>query len=149
LSRFQQTDLAFLLPPRQRTKARYMAVDAHVEWAQRLIAYHDQGDFSRIGRPCVFSADAWAHLLRRQGQARVEPLRALIGRNYDTRTALCEALARIRRHGAGRLDDAFWRLADRGYARFLEAFDWVLPDRRALCRSGSRRSPCPRPSRRF
>jgi len=28
LSHFQQTDLAFLLPPRQRTKARYMAIDA-------------------------------------------------------------------------------------------------------------------------
>ena len=48
MSHFQQTDLAFLLPPRQRTKARYMAIDAHIEWAQRLIGYHDQGDFSSI-----------------------------------------------------------------------------------------------------
>ncbi|HCS92276.1 MAG: hypothetical protein N838_13725 [Thiohalocapsa sp. PB-PSB1] len=67
LSRFQQTDLALLLPPRQRSKARYMAIDAHVEWAQRLIAYHDQGDFSAIGRPCVFNGGAYARLRRLWG----------------------------------------------------------------------------------
>lgn len=132
LSHFQQTDLAFLLPPRQRTKARYMAIDAHIDWAQRLIACHDRGDFSAIGRPCVFTADAWARLRAAQGHRRVDPLRVLIGQRYDTRAALCEAL-----HAAGAtalddLDDAFWRLADQGYARFLEAFAWVLPYRARL-----------------
>jgi hypothetical protein len=79
LSHFQQTDLAFLRPPRQRVKARYMAIDAHIDWAQRLIGYHDQGDFSLIGRACVFSADAWAQLRATQGGRRVDPLRMLIG----------------------------------------------------------------------
>jgi hypothetical protein len=82
LSHFQQTDLAFLLPPRQRTKARYMAMDAHVDWAQRLIGYHDQGDFSAIGLPCIFTANAWAQLRMAWGKRRVEPLRALIGTHY-------------------------------------------------------------------
>jgi hypothetical protein len=132
LSHFQQTDLAFLLPPRQRTKARYMAIDAHIDWAQRLIGYHDQGDFSLIGRSCVFSANAWARLRARQGKRRADPLRVLIGQRYGTRAALCEALCA---HGAtalDALDDAFWRLADCGYARFLEAFDWVLAYREHL-----------------
>lgn len=131
-SHFQQTDLAFLLPPRQRTKARYMAIDAHIQWAQRLIGYHDQGDFSLIGLPCVFSADAWAHLRAVQGNSRIDPLRVLIGQRYDTRTALCEALCAHRATTLDELDDAFWRLADRGYARFLEAFDWVLAYREVL-----------------
>ena len=127
-----QTDLAFLLPPRQRTKARYMAIDAHIAWAQRLIGYHDQGDFSLIGLPCVFSADAWAHLRAVQGNSRIDPLRVLIGQRYDRREALCDALCA---HGATApddLDDAFWRLADRSYARFLEAFGWVLAYREIL-----------------
>ena len=132
LSPFQQTDLAFLLPPRQRTKARYMAIDAHVDWVARLIGYHDQGDFSLIGRPCVFSADAWARLRAAQGNRRVEPLRVLIGPCYDTRVALCEALRAAGATALDDLDDAFWRLADRGYARFLEAFAWVLPYRARL-----------------
>lgn len=132
LSHFQQTELLFLLPPRQRTKARYRHVDAHLQWAWRLIGYHDQGDFSAIGLPCVFSANAWARLRAAWGKHRVEPVRALIGQRYDTRAALCEAL---RAHGVtvlDDLDDAFWRLADRGYARFLEAFAWVLPYRDVL-----------------
>jgi hypothetical protein len=147
LSRFQQTDLAFLLPPRQRTKARYMAIDAHIEWAQRLIAYHDQGDFSAIGRPCVFNGGAYARLRRLWGKRRVEPVRGLIGKQYGSRAALCEALRAAGATALDDLDDAFWRLADRGYARFLQAFAWVLPYRDA-CPSGRRRSPCPRPSRR-
>jgi len=132
LSHFQQTDLAFLLPPRQRTKARYMHIDAHIDWAQRLISYHDQGDFSTIGRPCVFSANAWARLRARQGHRRVEPLRALIGQRYETRAALCEALRAPGATASHDRDDTFWRLADRGYARFLEAFDWVLSYRQLL-----------------
>jgi hypothetical protein len=132
LSHFQQTELLFLLPPRQRTKARYMHVDAHLRWAQRLIGYHDQSDFSAIGRPCVFSAGAWAQLRAAWGTRRVEPLRALIGKRYDTRAALCEALRAQGATTLDELDDAFWRLADRGYARFLEAFAWVLAYRDVL-----------------
>jgi hypothetical protein len=132
LSYFQQTDLAFLLPPRQRTKARYMAMDAHIDWAQRLIGYHDQGDFSTIGRPCVFTANAWARLRTAWGKRRVEPLRALIGNHYDTRAALCEALRAVGATALDDLDNTFWHLADGGYARFLEAFAWVLPYRAVL-----------------
>jgi hypothetical protein len=132
LSRFQQTDLALLLPPRQRSKARYMAIDAHVEWAQRLIAYHDQGDFSAIGRPCVFNGGAYARLRRLWGQRRVEPLQGMIGKQYDSRAALCDALRAGGATALDDLDDAFWRLADQGYARFLQAFAWVLPYRHRL-----------------
>ena len=132
LPRFQQTDLAFLLPPRQRSKARYMAIDAPIRWAQYLLDDHDRGDFSLIGRACVFSADAWARLCAVQGKRRVAPLRVLIGQRFDTRAALRAALCA---HGATALealDDAFWRLADRGYARYLEAFGWVLAYREVL-----------------
>jgi hypothetical protein len=132
LSRFQQTDVAFLLPPCQRTKARYMAVDAHVQWARNLICHHDRGDFSGIGLPCVFSADAWAHLRAMSGKHRVDPLRVLIGRDYETRAGLRAALQAYGVTAPDDLDETFWRLADRGYARFLDAFDWVLAYRDVL-----------------
>ena len=133
LKRYLQTDLAFLLPPCQRTKARYMAMDAQIEWAQRLLAFYDGGDFSAVKRPYVFSADAWAWLRAQWGNRWVEPLQVLVGSRYDQRADLCAAL---RAQGATdletRLDDAFWRLADRSYARFLEAFEWVLAYREVL-----------------
>lgn len=136
LKRCQQSDLAFLQPPIQRAKARYMAIGAQIQWAQRLLAFHDRGDFSALKRPCVFSAMAWERLCQLWEPSRVKPLKALIGQRYDTRQALSAALhqALIAQHAPDFEyieDDAFWRLADQGYARFLHAFEWVL-DYRAL-----------------
>lgn len=132
LSRFQQTDLAFLLPPRLRTKARYMAIQAHIDWLQRLLADHDRGDFSAIGRPYVFSAMAWVYLRTRWTNSAVASLKALIGTRFDSRDAVCAALAAYSATGVGDLDEGFWRLVDRNYARFLEAFDWVPAYRDSL-----------------
>ncbi len=44
----QQTELAFLAPPKQRSKARFMSTETHLEWAQRVLTYHDQGDLSTL-----------------------------------------------------------------------------------------------------
>ncbi|MGB5737350.1 MAG: hypothetical protein WBM40_23230, partial [Thiohalocapsa sp.] len=82
-----------------------------------------------IGRPCVFTGAAYARLRARWGKPRVEPVRGLIGTQYHTRAALCEALRAAGATALDDLDDPFWRLADRGYARFLQAFAWVLPYR--------------------
>ena len=125
LASFQQTDLAFLLPPRQRTKARFMHFDAQVEWAQQVLAYADRGDFSAIRRPCVLSVAAWEHLRGRLGATRVQPLHALIGPRYPDKTALSQALQAASDLTLDALDDAFWDLADTGRARFLEGFAWV------------------------
>jgi len=39
--RIQQTALAFLSPPNQRTQARYMNVDRLIEWGNKLLGYLD------------------------------------------------------------------------------------------------------------
>ena len=106
LASFQQTDLAFLLPPRQRTKARFMHFEAHVEWAQQVLAYQDRGDFSAIRRLCVLSVAAWEHLRARLGATRVQPLRALMGYRYPDKTALCQALQAASDLTLDDLDDA-------------------------------------------
>jgi rhodanese-related sulfurtransferase len=125
LASFQQTDLAFLLPPRQRTKARFMHFEVHVEWAQQVLAYADRGDFSAIRRPCVLSVTAWEHLRGRLGTTRVQPLRPLIGYRYPDKTAFSQTLQAASDLTLDDLDDAFWDLADTGRARFLEGFAWV------------------------
>ena len=40
--RVQQTSLASLAPPNQRTKARYMNVDVLIQWGQRLLTFLDR-----------------------------------------------------------------------------------------------------------
>jgi hypothetical protein len=134
-TRVQQTDLAFLSPPRQRTKARSMHLDVQIAWAQRTIAFHDAGDFSAIGRPDVFNARAWVHLRRRVGIARVRPLTALIGWRESDRAAFCHTLLVHRDLTLEDLDESFWHLVDTGRARFLEGFGWLLAYRQELSES--------------
>lgn len=45
----QQTPLAFLMPPSQRTKARYFNLGKTLTWAQRVLQYYHQGDFNALG----------------------------------------------------------------------------------------------------
>ncbi|WP_213460587.1 hypothetical protein [Thiocapsa sp.] len=125
LASFQQTDLAFLLPPRQRTKARFMHVDTHVEWAQNLLAYQERGDFSAVRPTCVLTVAAWDHLRDRLGVARVRPLHVLLGHRHPDKAAFCEAIQAASDLQLTDLDDAFWDLADTGRARFLEGFAWA------------------------
>jgi hypothetical protein len=132
LASFQQTALAFLLPPRQRTKARFMNLDAHIGWAQRLLAYFDRGDFSAIDRTCILTWPAWETLCAQFGAPRVQPLRALVAIRYPDRRALRTALQAHGDLDVGALDATFWSLTDRGHQRFLDAFAWLLPYRDAL-----------------
>jgi hypothetical protein len=131
-SSFQQTDLAFLLPPRQRAKARFMNLDIHVRWAQRLLAYHDRGDFSAIRAQQVLTWPAWAHLRARFGTTRAHPLRAIVGIRYPDKAALCQALQTHADLARDALDDTFWHHTDTGYRRFMEGFAWLLPYREDL-----------------
>jgi len=50
-SRVQQTSLAYLAPPNQRTKARYMNVDVLVSWGQDVLAFLDRQEM-RETPPC-------------------------------------------------------------------------------------------------
>ena len=53
-SLIQQTELNFLKPPTQRSKARYHHIAARIEWAQKVLRYQQRGDFHLIdARYCV------------------------------------------------------------------------------------------------
>ena len=132
LAAWQQTDLAFLLPPRQRTKARFMNLDAHIAWAQRLLAYFERGDFSAINATCMLTWPAWEALRAQFGVSRVRALRDLVAIRYPDRRALAVALQRHSDLPVAALDPTFWALTDTGRQRFLAAFAWLLPYREAL-----------------
>ncbi len=42
----KQSPLYFLAPPKQRAKARYLNVEQHPHWAQQVLYYQAQADFS-------------------------------------------------------------------------------------------------------
>ena len=126
LASFQQTELAFLLPPRQRTKARFMHVDAHIEWAQRLLGYYERGDFSAIQAQFSLTWPEWEKLEHQFGSAATRPLRSLVARRYPSAAAFRQALETASDLRAENIDAAFWHHADAGRRRFLEGFGWVL-----------------------
>ena len=132
LAAWQQTDLAFLLPPRQRTKARFMNLDGHLGWAQRLMAYFDRGDFSALNATHLLTWPAWEALHAPFGAPRVHALRHLVGIRYPDRRALAVALQRHSDLPVAALEPTFWALTDTGRQRFLAAFAWLLPDREVL-----------------
>lgn len=132
LARLQQTELAFLRPPRQRTKARFMHVDAHLEWAQRLLAYHDRGDFSAIEARFSLDGSRWQVLVEQFGPGPTLALRSLIAIPYPSAAAFRQALEGVLGADVERLDEAFWHSADAGRRRFLERFGWLLDYRHEL-----------------
>jgi hypothetical protein len=132
LAGFQQTDLAFLRPPRQRTKARFMHVDAHIEWAQRLLAYHDRGDFSAIEARFSLDWSRWQALVEQFGPEPTLALRPLIATPYPSQAAFRQALEAVLGPAVERIEPAFWHHADAGRRRFLEGFGWLLDYRQDL-----------------
>jgi len=107
------------------------ATDAHIDWAQRLIDDHDQGDFSLIGRPCVSSGDAWGGCAPSGASGMWNPC-ALRSASLRDAHRLVRGAACGQPPALDDLDNPFRRLADRGSARLLEAFDRVPPYRDVL-----------------
>jgi len=53
-SAIQQTELNFLKPPTQRSKARYHHIAPRIKWAQKVLDYQQRGDFHLINaRYCL------------------------------------------------------------------------------------------------
>lgn len=135
-TRVQQTEVAFLLPPAQRTKARFMNVEQSLEWAQRLLGYHDRGDFSAIATNHSLDWVRWARLAEQFPEQSVA-LRLLIGHRHKGRDALYQALHAVLGERVKRIEDAFWRQTDAGYRRFMEVLGWVLDYRQDLAVYGA------------
>lgn len=128
----QQTELAFLRPPRQRRTARFMHLETHLGWAEQLLAYHERGDFSAIVARHSLNWALWERLVEHVGPERAAPLRTLIGIPYPDAGAFRQVLAAHLGEAVDTLEPAFWHQADAGRRRFLNYFGWLLDDRHEL-----------------
>lgn len=91
--RLQQTELYFLVPPKQRSKARYHNVDILVDWAQKVLKYQESGDFSQIST--TYSLDWETLFLLRDTLPRdaAAQLMKLIPKVYENQAAFTQALS--------------------------------------------------------
>lgn len=131
--KFQQTNLAFLRPSRQRTKARFMQTHHQIQWGKNLLNYYDKGDFSLINSQYRLSADVWRSLRDQFGITAVIPLLRQLGLSYsnqeDFRKIVLESLGN---EAVSLIPDSIWNQADTGRQRFLEGFEWLLEYRQDL-----------------
>lgn len=124
----QQTPLAFLMPPPQRTKARYFNLDKTLTWAQRALQYYHRGDFSAIGTQYCWDEQAKQTLDTMAMADLLAPLETIQGVFYETITTFHHALTAIL--GADIMDRygaAILQSADLS-RRYVDAkLGWLLP----------------------
>jgi len=123
----QQTELAFLAPPKPRSKARFMSTETHLRWAQRVLAYHDQADFSAIDPSYAINWPVREALRTSLGETADATLSELHGWPFADRASFRQALVEHLGEGpVAEVEASIFPLASRGQRRFQEKFAWLL-----------------------
>ncbi len=122
----KQTNLYFLAPPRQRTKARYSNVAPQIQWAQKMIAYQQQGDYSQIDPTYTLDQQTIEAVQDEFGHATALLFTAMPSKTYANRDAFTRSLvAYIGVTQIERIQAVVYPAADRGRRRFNEKLGWV------------------------
>ena len=123
----QQTKLYFLIPPKQRTKARYHNVDVLIEWAIKVIEYEKHQDFSQISTTYNLDNEALFLLSFTLDVDIFNILKNLTPLVYDNRQEFTEAL---RKHLGKELcvvhEEIICQYADLGRRSFYNKFGWLF-----------------------
>jgi hypothetical protein len=124
--RVQQTELYFLVPPKQRTKARYLNIDAYVHWAEQVLRYQGQGDFSPISPVFLWDDKTLSAVPDDLEEESLAQLSAMERKAYPDAQTFTRTLSQhlapqvVERH---RL--AICQAASVGRRRFQEKFSWL------------------------
>ncbi len=123
-SQIQQTELSFLMPPTQRTKARYHNLDLLVNWGLQVLDYWSKQDFSLISSQFILD---WQTLSLLSGKISLHTLSLLI-QHYGF---FAEDLMLFHQFLSERLAiqeniDLIINAANLGRRRFLSKLGWLL-----------------------
>lgn len=125
-AQLQQTALAGLMPPNQRTKARYFNVERLVHWGQQICHYQQANDFSLLSPVFTLDAQALETLAPQLAPHLHTQLTQLRGHTYETQADFDEAL---RQHlGAPDFDAQaalIYPATSVGRRRFFQKLGWV------------------------
>ena len=132
IPKFQQTNMAFLCPPRQRTKARYMQTHHQIRWGQNMLRYYDHGIFTLIDTHFSLDESLLAILSEQFGQSETKALGLLVDEKYSDQIQFYQVLADHLGDRVDQIPETFWEQANAGKQRFLEGFEWLLDYRKDL-----------------
>jgi len=125
--RVQQTSLYFLIPPKQRSKARYHNVDTLIEWAIKILEYEKKQDFSLISTIYVLDDEALNLLRSTLSADMLISLKGMTQHIYENRQEFTKNLVKC-------LGEESWLLhgeiicqyADLGRRKFYTKLGWLL-----------------------
>jgi hypothetical protein len=101
LAKLQQTAGAFLMPPSLRTMSRYMHVDEHVGWAEKVLGVLDRRDVGELQKGLAVSPqEALAWLEKRLGWLR--EFRAEVGQYAEMMNLVKAVQAEVKNNGLSR-----------------------------------------------
>lgn len=121
----QQTELAHLVPPKQKIKARYLNADSLVQWGKNLISYQDKQDFSDI-RPTYIISEEVIKKLRGIDKATKLQLAELEGEKYiDTDKFLAAVDECIGTKNLTKVKKALLTNSNIAKQRFEQHFSWI------------------------
>ncbi len=132
IPKYQQTNMAFICPPRQRTKARFMQTHHQVRWGQNMLRYYDRDDFSLIDTHYSLDQPLLETLSEQFGQTETKELSSLLGNPFSDQVKFHQALAECLGDRVNQIPDIFWEQANAGKRRFLEGYEWLLDYREDL-----------------
>lgn len=123
----QQTKLSFLRPPAQRTKARYFALESLLDWAQGVLCYYQQGDFSLITTAHGWDEKTLCQVIETVDVPTLTRLALLNGQQYANRHAFSQMLNRLLTpEQVEQFGPLICQAADLGRREFEHKFHWLL-----------------------
>jgi len=127
----KQTNLHFLLPPRQRTKARYSSIAPRIEWGQKIIAYQQQGEYSQIDPAFTLDQQTIEAVENEFGRAVVLPLIPSMTTGepkiYVNQEAFTKSLVSlIGDEAVERMESTIYPAAAQGRRQFERKLGWVV-----------------------
>ena len=122
----QQTELLFLMSPRQRTKARYFNLDTLINWANQVLIYEMKQDFSLINTNHQIDREALVDLAFMLDGEKLKSLSSLPVKNYSSREELDSALCQYYGETMSKEEkEIILQVTDKGRRQFEEKLGWL------------------------
>lgn len=119
-----QTELGFLAPPGQKSKARYLNIAPLIAWGCNLLEYHEKYDFNQINSNYTLDGQTLMDIISEPKTA--DELQALSGEIYSTPEEFIVAVEeKVGAEKAAQFQKILLEHADIGALRFDEYFGGI------------------------
>ena len=126
-SQIQQTALSFLIPPSQRSKARYHNIDILVNWGLNVLQYWEKQDFSLISSQFIIDRETLFILREELDQSSLEKLAQSLGKTASDSNSFNQIIAdNIGREQYRKKGKIISQAAEIGRRKFLEKLGWLF-----------------------